>query len=380
MSGAKNDTKTNVRVGVFVLVALIVGSAIAFVLGSRKGMFSSKTDYVAVFEDVGGLVPGNTVRIAGVTVGSVQSVEFEDVGTVRVRFSVLDSATDLIRGNPSVSPDSLTGDAPRPSVVIVGSKGMLGDRLLDISVGARELPEWPAETPLFVNADSDLMARAGEIAGEVEGLTSNLRRMTEPFANQELANDLNEVVHNLAQVTGMLASGDGAVQRLMTDPQTGDELVATLQNLRSTSAEFSRTARSFRQIADEVRSGDGSAHALIYGNEAEAALDNIGEATGELAQILSDVREGDGTVHDLIYEDTADELLANLTQVSEDAAAISADVRAGRGTIGGFLVDPSIYEDVKRLVGDLERNDILRALVRYSIRRDEAAEAPEVEE
>ena len=61
-------------------------------------------------------------------------------------------------------------------------------------------------------------------------------------------------------------------------------------------------------------------------------------------------------------------------------AAITDDVRAGRGTIGGLLVDPSIYEDVKRLVGDLERNDILRALVRYSIRRDEEGDAAQVEE
>ncbi|MEM9864220.1 MAG: hypothetical protein AAF938_21655, partial [Myxococcota bacterium] len=51
-----------------------------------------------------------------------------------------------------------------------------------------------------------------------------------------------------------------------------------------------------------------------------------------------------------------------------------------RGTVGGFLTDPSIYEDVKRLVGDLQRNDILRSLVRYSIRRDEAVEESLVEE
>jgi phospholipid/cholesterol/gamma-HCH transport system substrate-binding protein len=64
-------------------------------------------------------------------------------------------------------------------------------------------------------------------------------------------------------------------------------------------------------------------------------------------------------------------LIENLTAMSQDLRLIVADVRAGRGTIGGLLVDPSIYEDVKRLVGNLERNEILRALVRYSIREDE---------
>ena len=51
----------------------------------------------------------------------------------------------------------------------------------------------------------------------------------------------------------------------------------------------------------------------------------------------------------------------NVTAMSSDMRAITADVRAGRGTLGGLLTDPSIYEDVKRLVGNLERNEILRS-------------------
>ena len=147
-----------------------------------------------------------------------------------------------------------------------------------------------------------------------------------------------------------------------------------------TSSELARTSRSFRQISDEIRTGDGTANAIIYGTEGRDAIANIGRASDELAHLLNDVRTGDGTVHDLIYEDSADQMVANLTQVTDDLAHITGEVRAGRGTIGGLLVDPSIYEDVKRLVGDLQRNDILRALVRYSIRRDEAAEGAEASE
>jgi phospholipid/cholesterol/gamma-HCH transport system substrate-binding protein len=42
------------------------------------------------------------------------------------------------------------------------------------------------------------------------------------------------------------------------------------------------------------------------------------------------------------------------------------------------LVDPSIYEDVKRVLGNVERNSVLRALVRYSIKRDDRAPALKV--
>jgi phospholipid/cholesterol/gamma-HCH transport system substrate-binding protein len=40
--------------------------------------------------------------------------------------------------------------------------------------------------------------------------------------------------------------------------------------------------------------------------------------------------------------------------------------------LGALLVDPSLYEDLKSAVGNVERNQVLRALVRYSIRADES--------
>jgi phospholipid/cholesterol/gamma-HCH transport system substrate-binding protein len=70
--------------------------------------------------------------------------------------------------------------------------------------------------------------------------------------------------------------------------------------------------------------------------------------------------------------------MQNLNAMSGDLKAIVADMRAGKGTLGALLVDPSIYEDLKVVLGNVERNKALRALVRYSIRRDEAT--PSVED
>ena len=45
--------------------------------------------------------------------------------------------------------------------------------------------------------------------------------------------------------------------------------------------------------------GDGTAHALIYGDEGVQALGGVATAAGELAQIMRDVRTGDGNAHEL---------------------------------------------------------------------------------
>jgi len=65
--------------------------------------------------------------------------------------------------------------------------------------------------------------------------------------------------------------------------------------------------------------------------------------------------------------------MQNLNAMSGDVRQIVADMRAGKGTLGALMVDPSVYEDLKVVLGNVERNKALRALVRYSIRRDESS-------
>ncbi|MEM6955756.1 MAG: MlaD family protein, partial [Myxococcota bacterium] len=356
----------------------MIGGAFVFVLGSQSNLFSSKTTYRAIFDDVGGLRPGNTVRIAGVSVGTVDDVAFQEDGTVEVAFTVVDSAASLIRGPlPEPVPE---GESLVASQVEIGSKGMLGDRLLNIRPGSPSLPAWSEDEPVPVSASGDLFELAAEVGESAREAMANVNVATEALADPELSAGVLEVVGNLAVFTGMLANGEGAFQRILTDPETADKLELLLDDTRVMAREFRRASTAFRGIAEEVRSGDGSAHALIYGDEMRVLTANAGRAAGEAADALEAIRTGDGTMHRILFEDAGDELLSNVTEMSENFAAISADMRAGRGTVGGFLTDPSIYEDVKRLVGDLQRNDILRSLVRYSIRRDEAVEESVVEE
>jgi phospholipid/cholesterol/gamma-HCH transport system substrate-binding protein len=126
-----------------------------------------------------------------------------------------------------------------------------------------------------------------------------------------------------------------------------------------------------RLITDEIATGDGTVHRLIYDQDGVRLVQSLADTAGEAASILRDVRTGEGNMHELLYGDEAGDLVSNLTAISADVRAIVAAVRAGRGTIGGLLVDPSIYKDVRRIVGNVERNDILRSLVRYSIREDQ---------
>ena len=100
-----------------------------------------------------------------------------------------------------------------------------------------------------------------------------------------------------------------------------------------------------------------------------------------LARTLKGIREGNGPAKSLIYgDDKSQELMGNLNAMSKDLRQIVAGVRAGKGTVGALLVDPSVYEDIKMVLGNVDRNKAVRALVRYSIKQDETRPKVEVKD
>jgi phospholipid/cholesterol/gamma-HCH transport system substrate-binding protein len=72
------------------IIFMVVTSFLTFTLATTIGNigFGGKTTYKAVFGDVTGLLPGNEVRIAGVRVGQVESLELNDRQLAEVEFSL----------------------------------------------------------------------------------------------------------------------------------------------------------------------------------------------------------------------------------------------------------------------------------------------------
>jgi phospholipid/cholesterol/gamma-HCH transport system substrate-binding protein len=119
---------------------------------------------------------------------------------------------------------------------------------------------------------------------------------------------------------------------------------------------------------------------VLYGEDSAKAVSQFGGAADELRLTLKGVREGNGLAHGVLFggNDDSAQVMNNINQMSGDLKQIVADMKAGKGTLGALLVDPSVYEDLKVVLGNVERNKALRALVRYSIRRDGSQPGVEV--
>ncbi len=355
---------SEIRVGIFVTVTLIIGTVVVFAVGDRRNVFSPKAEYRAEFEDVGGLRSGSPVQMGGVHVGNVSHVDILENGRIEVTLSIINSVQHLIR---------------KDTVASIGSKGMLGDRLMNLTAGSNNQevlsPGAKLQTTLSsdpLSAIQDLSKKAAPILEHAEGLVENLHKASEPLADPQFHKDFQAIAHNLSTVLEYVAHGHGVANRLFTDKGLANSLEDTLVHIQRTAENLSTTSHGVQSMISEIKNGNGAAHELIYGTEGKRLVRHLASATGELAMLLQAVRTKDSTVHNLLYENKGDEFINNLTAVSADFRVVSKDLRDGKGTLGGLLVDPSIYEDIKRLVGNLERNEILRALVRYSIQQDQS--------
>lgn len=349
-----------VKVGAFVLAGLMMTGAMIFLIGEERSLFKPKTEYLGVFEDVEGLKRGSPVRMGGIDIGSVGDIEYSakvEDDQLYVRMSIVASAAPRIRED---------------SRITIAPKGLLGDKMLEITVGSLDAEPIPPGGTVPRGERSDMFARINKLGDKASSVMDNLEKTTSSLADEQLREDLKSSVHSLNSILRTIDKGDGYASRLLNDPKEADKISKTLTSLQQTSFELNRTVHKVGNIVDRVERGPGFAHSVIYGDAPTKTLQQFGDAAGEVAVTLRGIREGDGVARGLIYgDDGSQQFVGNLNAMSSDMRKIVADVRAGKGTLGALLVDPSIYEDIKMVLGNVSRNKALRALVRYSIKRDE---------
>ncbi|MEZ4221920.1 MAG: MlaD family protein [Polyangiaceae bacterium] len=363
-------SKQDIKVGAFVLLGLVVTGIVVFLIGDERSLFEPKVEFQAVFEDVQGLKTGSTARMGGVDVGSVTGVRYsKDPADLKlyVTISVVRDESRRIRED---------------SVVSIEGKGLLGDKMLVITAGDPSKNPIEAGGTIPSKASSNLeaaMAKLSGIGDKAEKIVDNLERTTSALADDQFTKDLKGTVHSLNNILQSVDKGDGYASKILNDPAEAQKLSRALTNLEQTSSQLNRTLSGVNSIVRRVETGPGLVHEVVYGEQSAKSVAQFGSAAEELALTLKGVRQGNGIARSVIYgDDQTQQIMGNLNAMSKDLRQIVADVRRGKGTVGALLVDPSVYEDLKVVLGNVERNKTLRALVRYSIKQGETAPKVEV--
>lgn len=115
----------NVLVGLFVLLGLVALLFLALKVSNLTSMAGGPTyNVVAYFDDIGGLKPRAAVRGAGVVVGRVRSIDFDDQRYQARVLLEIDSGVEF----------------PKDSSAQILTAGLLGEKYIGLSPGADPQP------------------------------------------------------------------------------------------------------------------------------------------------------------------------------------------------------------------------------------------------
>ena len=361
----------DVTVGAFVLLGIVATATVVIIIGNERGAFDRKVEFETSFADVQGLKEGAPVRLSGVDIGKVKSVEHgtsPNDDRLYVRLLVVNGEAGRIRED---------------SVVTLANKGLLGDKMIEITPGSIGRPALPPGATVRSEPPTDYASMLTDVRAmsvQARAALGHVEKVTASLADEGTRRDMQQAVHSFNILLTSVSQGQGYANRLLNDPAEAERVSHAIVEMGHTAQKLSATLDNVNSLVDRVKTGPGTAHSLLYETDATKAVSQLGEAAGEAAIALRQVREGNGLARGLLYGGPGQEKLSeNLNAASGDLRLIMRDIRAGKGTLGGLLVDPSIYEDMKSVLGNVQRNDALRALVRYSIKQDEKRPSVAVE-
>jgi phospholipid/cholesterol/gamma-HCH transport system substrate-binding protein len=395
MPQRKQVSMAEMKVGIFVTIALMLLATLILQQSWGISWFSKSIKMVTYLPDVGGLKSGAPVWLAGLEIGRVRKVTIVPPevfpANARIYRQIDETKKQIAAANPSVSADQknitdmqnqirdlkadirivevqleirpqFLGRIGRDSEVSIESRGLIGDSFINISPGTNaELP--PKQGDFYV---IESLQRPGfrEIMTGANDVVANFGVMSEQFKNivgkinaekigpgiAGIMQDLQKTVHQANQtflratlLIDELHNGKGTFGRITSDPALYERLTESLEK--------------FNSIAENVQNGKGTIGKLIN----DPALFNSANETLKKAELVMDrIQKGEGTLGKL----SKDEQLYEKSKTAlERFASLAEQIEQGKGTMGKLLKDPGLYNNLDQSTAEISK-------LLYDLRQD----------
>lgn len=194
----KNETTNRIRLGVFVSVAIALFIVVIYFIGNRQHMFTKTIRINGIFKDIGGLQVGNNVRFSGINIGTIEAVEIITDSTVRVDMVIEKHVQKFIKKDASAA---------------IGSEGLMGNKVISLVAGNPSSP--PIEDGGTVNT---------LVPVSIDQIMASLKVTADNAAT---------ITGDIAEVTGGMKTGKGAIGKLLVDSTFATNLGQTMVNAKN---------------------------------------------------------------------------------------------------------------------------------------------------
>ena len=282
MSGSTGTTV--LKFGVFAVVMTTLTAFLFFIFGQYRT--SATNAYSAIFTDVSRLKPGDSVRAAGIRVGTVNSVELRTDTTVLVKF-----------------------DADREVAITTGTKAavrylnLVGDRYLELVDGAGSTRRLPAGAQIPIDRTApalDLDLLLGGLKPVIQGLNpQDVNALTSSLVRvfQGEGDTLDSVFSKTSSFSNALADNNRTVQQLIdnmhavlgTLVKDGDKFSSAIDRLERLTTGLSQDRDPIGAAIESLDTGTASIADLL--RRARPPLAGTVEQLSRLAPLLDEGKD-----------------------------------------------------------------------------------------
>ena len=306
-------TWDQLKVGALILVALIILAFAIVRLGQSGNLFGKRYHLVALVGNVSGLRIGGPVTVAGQLAGSIDDIRFLPLDQDTTR-----NLKIILQVNQSLQPQ-----VRRDSRAKIKTQGLLGDKVLDITVGTPKFAPLQEGDTLQIAPAVDYEAVVSQASGvitEVAGVTRQLQR-----------------------VTDQINSGQGTLGQLLTNRTLYDQLNATLLRTSALMARLENPRGTVGRLLDDPT-------LYLSLNRAVASADSI----------ITAMNRSNGTFARLLRDDS---LYVRMVSAVTKADSLVSVMSGGNGTMQKLFTDQQLYDQLVKIVTEL--NNVL-----VDVRRD----------
>ncbi len=263
---ARFDKQTSgdlVRLVIFMVLTFVATSVLVVTIGNVS--FGGKTEYKAVFTDATGVSPGDDIRIAGVRIGAVKSVEIADENRALVTFDVKEG-TEV---------DGATHAAIR-------YRNLVGQRYIALTRDGSDAENFAEGDTIPVSRTMpalDLTVLFNGFKPLFEALSPNdINKLSFEIVQvfQGEGGTLESLLSSTASITQTLADRDEVIGELL------ENLDYVLDHVADRDEQLTNLIGSFRDLVGGLKD---DREAIL------SSLDGISELAVETAGLVDDIRE-----------------------------------------------------------------------------------------
>jgi len=296
-------TWDQLKVGAIIVVALAVLTVAVYKLGQAANLFSKRYELYAYLPNANGLRSGGIVYVAGQFAGTIKSIEFlpidnDTTRNLRVRMAVDEGLQNQIRADSKAK---------------IRTLGLLGDKVIDISIGTPRFGVLKSGDTISVSPSLDYEAVLAQAAGAVA--------------------DMVDLTRDLRTLTSGIVEGKGTVGQLVTNRALYDQFVGTMGRANSMLAKFENPNGSFSKMLNDP-----------------ALYDRFVSVVTSADSLVIALNSKDGTLGKLLRDDT---LYTHIVSMAMAGDSLMKSLSNGQGLAGRLLNDPTLYDKLNKLTTDL---------------------------